>query len=297
MSNKNDHIEQVNRLARSARLRWLSLLSFLAFVGTTILGVDDADFFIASRQTELPLIGVSVPTQNFFVLAPLLGAALYSNLHYQLMKLWEACSPDRAPAVVSGVHFSDQIVSSFIAEMCLALRHDEALALRPLRRTNVWTTATLVFAVGPILLGILWWRSMPKHDELLTVVWCGLPFLFTLYVGLLSGLHMCRTARSKGTPKRTPVLYQLGAMTTAIGVSAVGWLTTEGTLTQYKSQWSGIARSAIHLLPWEGTERYLVTASLSNVYINEGLGDLVAYDDARFVRIPQYIRLCKSILK
>ncbi|MEP5762013.1 MAG: hypothetical protein ABJ327_22420 [Litoreibacter sp.] len=71
-------LAQVNALISTAKASWFALLSYLAFVGVTLMGVVDADFFIPSRQTSLPLIGVSVPTTTFFYVAPLIGAAIYA---------------------------------------------------------------------------------------------------------------------------------------------------------------------------------------------------------------------------
>ena len=48
---------------------------FARAIGIALLAVEDADFFIPERQTELPLIGVSIPTALFFAIAPGLGRA------------------------------------------------------------------------------------------------------------------------------------------------------------------------------------------------------------------------------
>ena len=39
-------IARINELSKTARATWLSLLGYLAFVGVTLLGVEDADFFV-----------------------------------------------------------------------------------------------------------------------------------------------------------------------------------------------------------------------------------------------------------
>jgi hypothetical protein len=77
-------------LTGTARAAWLVLITYLAFVGVTLIGVEDEDFFIPERQTDLPLIGVSIPTVLFFAIAPTLGAALYAYFHLHLLKLWDA---------------------------------------------------------------------------------------------------------------------------------------------------------------------------------------------------------------
>jgi len=83
-------IDRINELSGLARTAWFSLLGYLVFVGITLLGVKDADFFVPTRQTDLPLVGVQIPTASFFWIAPVLGAALYTYLHLFLIKLWDA---------------------------------------------------------------------------------------------------------------------------------------------------------------------------------------------------------------
>src|SRR5688572_6898765 len=99
MKTKEDpQIARINELSDLARTAFFSLLGYLAFVGMALLGVDDADFFLSSRQTELPLVGVTIPTQTFFFVAPVLATALYAYLHLFLIKLWDAHLPATSDA-------------------------------------------------------------------------------------------------------------------------------------------------------------------------------------------------------
>ena len=86
----NSRVERINQVSAMARTSWIVLLGYLAFVGVTLLAVEDADFFVPSRQTQLPLVDVAIPTASFFVFAPILAAALYIYLHILLLKLWDA---------------------------------------------------------------------------------------------------------------------------------------------------------------------------------------------------------------
>lgn len=85
-----DPIARIDALTATGRANWLALLAYLAFVLVTTLGVEDIDFFVDSRQTQLPLVNVSIPTFSFFVFAPILGAALYAYLHLHIRKVTEA---------------------------------------------------------------------------------------------------------------------------------------------------------------------------------------------------------------
>ena len=58
-----------------ARTSWIALLGYLAFIGVTLLAVEDADFFVPSRQTQLSLVNVSIPTASFFIFAPIVASS------------------------------------------------------------------------------------------------------------------------------------------------------------------------------------------------------------------------------
>jgi hypothetical protein len=49
---KAAQIARINEISGLARTAWFSLLGYLVFVGITLLGVEDADFFVPSRQTQ-----------------------------------------------------------------------------------------------------------------------------------------------------------------------------------------------------------------------------------------------------
>ena len=55
-------IDRINEISSYARTSWLGLMAYLAFVFITLLGVQDADFFVPARQTQLPLVNVAIPT-------------------------------------------------------------------------------------------------------------------------------------------------------------------------------------------------------------------------------------------
>ncbi|MBY5971141.1 hypothetical protein KUV28_02225 [Ferrimonas balearica] len=89
-------LTRIETLTRKGATAFIFLLSFLVFAVITLVAVEDADFFIPSRQTALPLLDVLIPTAAFFYIAPILLIALFANLHLQLLKLWEAlgAAPD-----------------------------------------------------------------------------------------------------------------------------------------------------------------------------------------------------------
>lgn len=160
---RDAQIARINELSSLARTAWLSLLGYLVFVGITLLGVRDADFFVRSRQTDLPLVGVQIPTASFFWIAPVLGAALYTYLHLFLIKLWdahaEACTTE-----------ADATHHWLVGDFVLLRQHDPATVARPLSWLVAPITWLLVWAAGPIVIAYGWWRSMPAHNEALTLL-------------------------------------------------------------------------------------------------------------------------------
>ena len=61
-----DILGHIARVSQNARTTWFGLLGLLAFVGVTLLGHKDADFFAYGAETQLPLIGIKVPVKAFF---------------------------------------------------------------------------------------------------------------------------------------------------------------------------------------------------------------------------------------
>jgi uncharacterized protein YjbI with pentapeptide repeats len=227
-----DAIARINALISTSRAAWLGLLSYLAFIGVTLLGVEDADFFITERQTDLPLIGVSVPTNLFFAIAPALGAMLATYLHLYLVKLWEALAeaplPDTDPAL------ADRIQPWELADFALSFRKGaRTVDTRPLGLLAWIVSLTLAFAATPAVLVAFWWRSMPKHDEVLTVICCGIPLSFAIYSAVSSFLRLRRIMQGNDRPLFPTRRARGGWWAGFLALAVFGWLTTEGTLKAY----------------------------------------------------------------
>ncbi len=116
-----DHIARINTLTTTARNTWFAMLGVLAFVGVTLLGVQHIDFYGIDRATQLPLIGVSVPTRLFFYVAPVLTAAVYCYFHIYQIRLWDALST--APAQIRGEPLSEHIHPWLLSSAALELRN------------------------------------------------------------------------------------------------------------------------------------------------------------------------------
>ncbi|PJN94283.1 hypothetical protein CNY89_15420, partial [Amaricoccus sp. HAR-UPW-R2A-40] len=148
-----------------------------------------------------------------------------------LLKIWKPLSELRS-CNTEGLPISDQIHAWVVNDWALALRGADFCRNGPLSRLANVTTLALVWWVGPTVLCLAWWRSMPAHDEVLTI-WLGVWFLFTIFVGAVSW----NTAESLLRPSRSSISFSLlpwslaSALTSAVIV--VSWARTEGGLDHY----------------------------------------------------------------
>ncbi|MBU3031812.1 pentapeptide repeat-containing protein [Paracoccus marinaquae] len=170
---------QVNALITTCKTNWFLLMSYLAFVGVTLIGVVDLDFFMPERRTELPLIGVTIPTALFFYIAPVLGVMLYAHLHFYLMRLWRALAHPDAPD-------AGALNPWLVVDYALHIR-GRGHRRFPLQWLANLVVTALIFWATPIILTGFWWRSMPKHDGWLTLLFCGGSLFLSVLVWAESG--------------------------------------------------------------------------------------------------------------
>ncbi len=225
-----DHIAEVSK---NARATWFGLLGLLAFVGVTLLGHKDADFFAYGAETQLPLVGITVPVKAFFYVAPVLVAALYAYLHLYLMTLWDGLAD--APARIDGQPLSDRVFPWLISYAALwernRTRKDGCAAPRALGRLVVFVSLLLGWLFGIAVMLGLWLRSMPAHEEWLTL-WIGFWLWFAALIGLtgfasaakrMAGASRARVARAQGVRRSWGVAL-------AVALAFLSWETTEGGL-------------------------------------------------------------------
>lgn len=234
-------IARIDTLTATARTSWFGLLSYLAFVGVSLMGVEDADFFIPERQTELPLVGLSIPTFLFFALAPWLGFLLYAYFHLHLMKLWEALA--EAPAPEGERRLGDLITPWLVSDYALSFRTDEAVRDRPMIWLAHLAVRILAFFAAPAVLFFFWVWSFPAHSEPLTVIACGLPLALSAYVGLSSWNRMRALTIGTGGLRafRLPGAGRIFWITFVVS-ALFGWLKTEGTFDRYARLALGVER-------------------------------------------------------
>ncbi|WP_198389276.1 pentapeptide repeat-containing protein [Roseovarius faecimaris] len=185
MADLPDDIARINALTSNARNTWFALLGVLVFVGITLMGVEHIDFYGVGRATELPLVNVDVPTRYFFVAAPILTAAIYGYFHLYLIRLWDVLG--KADPVHQGQPLGDVVSPWLVTDAALHLRRrlrdDACTTPRTLEAAAMALNFLLAWGFGPLVLGLLWWQSMPAREFL----WITLVATLALIVVLITG--------------------------------------------------------------------------------------------------------------
>ncbi|MEM6891057.1 MAG: pentapeptide repeat-containing protein [Pseudomonadota bacterium] len=166
----DENLARIKDLTATARGTWFSLLGVLVFVGVTLMGVTDADFYAVNRATELPLVGVSVPTDLFFFTAPVLTASIYIYFHLYLIRLADALA--EAPPKVDDVPLSDAVQPWLINDAALYIRErGRGDGSRRPRLLDLWAAVVnvaLVWGFGLVVLAFSAFQSLPARDGIMT---------------------------------------------------------------------------------------------------------------------------------
>lgn len=229
---KKARIERINELSQLARTAWFTLMGYLVFVGITLLGVKDADFFVPSRQTDLPLVNVAIPTASFFWTAPVLGAALYIYLHLFLIKLWDAHGEARTEDADGTHHW-------LVNDFALIRQGDPTARARPLWWLSDWVTRLLVWVAGPFVLAFAWWRSMPAHDEVMTLV-IGACLWLSLVVGFTSWWRAESALGATSLHGWSRFLRGETAVLAGVALASMSWARTEERLFLARTGLTGV---------------------------------------------------------
>lgn len=224
-----DHIREVSQ---NARANWFSLLALLTFVGVALMGHQDRDFFAVGVQTQLPLVGISVPPTAFFLAAPVLTAVLYAYLHLYLLNLWDALGD--APPRIAGNPLSEHIFPTLLAHAALwwraHCRGDGAAPPRALGPYMALASVLLAWGFGIVILALLWWQSTALHHEGLTL-WTALWLAVAAAAGYgsFTVMHrrMARNGHAAAHAPWSPRVRRTALALTA-GLALASWLATEG---------------------------------------------------------------------
>ena len=122
---------------------------------------------------------------------------------------------------------------------------------------------------------------MPKHDEALTVLACGIPLSFALYGAVASLLRLRRIMRGDDSAlfhtRRARGAWGVGF----VAVAVVGWLTTEGTFKAYAETAFGLESNSESWWAQTWFPALLVRADLRNVDFSYRPDDWKDFEQAR----------------
>ncbi|MEI4234917.1 pentapeptide repeat-containing protein [Roseovarius sp. D22-M7] len=167
-------LSKINSLSLSLRSIWLGLLVALVFVGITLMGHRDADFFAYGAATTLPFVNVAVHPAAFFLAAPVLIAAIFIYLHAFLLSLWDHIGDADATYGSNDTPLSDHIAPTIFGVAAVWYRNrfraDGSMAPSVLGAWFVAIALSLGWGFGLIILCMIWAQGMPLHDFWVTVV-------------------------------------------------------------------------------------------------------------------------------
>ena len=172
------HIERVNDLSKNARTSWFALLSYLHLLASPCWAC----------RMPISLSPPEKPTAAGRSLDPdlALPSGRATDRRYPLRVSTPAS--DQAVGRHRRTHGAHRQTPAVGIHLALADQRSGAGPQAPddhaaasLTLHFVWSTFALSFLGAPAVLGYLWVRSWPAHDEVLTVFFCGVPFLFALY--------------------------------------------------------------------------------------------------------------------
>lgn len=197
-------LTRIEAISASARATWFALLGLLAFVGVTLMGVSDADF--------------------------------YAYFHFYLMKLWDALG--RAPAKIGADPIGERIHPWLVSDAALLLRRREGAApKRALRWLSAIVSVALTWAFGWIVLGYALLQSLPARSEFLSLI-AAAAFLFSVWVGLSSMLAALVRVAERDFARDTRFLWRarrflLPFLLFAVATLCFTWVRTEGGLENH----------------------------------------------------------------
>lgn len=155
--------EVAREAADSAQKVSFGLLAGCLYCWLTIAGTTDASLITNSGATQLPFVGLNIPTGTFYLVTPVLLLGVFGYLHLYLVRLWEALA--YLPAYFPNGQSLDQQSSAWLlTEMLRRL----AVRLRTERvrfdRLRVWLPRLLAWWMVPATLLLLWKRYLLSHE-------------------------------------------------------------------------------------------------------------------------------------
>ena len=227
-----DRLKHIEEVSKNARGTWFALIAALLFSAIAIGGVEDRDFFVFDSGLTLPVISYTVPLKPFFAVGSAIILGLYIYLHLYLAKLWRALAGIK-PQPDGGLFLDDLVFPWLISDAAVYLKPGGPR--RGGRRLTIAVAVLFLWAAGPLVLTLFWWRSFPPHDVWLTL-WVGLMLGVSLIAAAVSFCGFMKILRGRLSQRTRWIWQDIRAFSVAAGcggilvIAAFGILRTVGSI-------------------------------------------------------------------
>lgn len=221
-------LDQIAAISDQAQKSWYAVLAATLFLAISVAATEPSDFFAGDRTFSLPVIGTEVPLRQFFFLAPILVAVIYSSFHLFQIRLWLNLGRVEARTykgpLTRFVRPWQLTNAALILRACLRREDRENLALRAEPLAVVFAFFALVSAWGftPVILAFAWYRTLVSRSDVLIPV-SFLSLMAATGIGLATFAVMTRSMarETDGWPK----LHGDAAwLTVVVAGLLVGWI-------------------------------------------------------------------------
>lgn len=219
-ANQAESVKALNFVSGRARSQWYLNVGLQLYLLVTLMSVEDADFFAIERNTELPILNISVPTTSFFVFAAVLCFGLFVSMQIHLLRLWGGLRE----VTSDGRKCINQVQPWLVVDMARMMLGSRELTARPLSLVVLVAGLFGVWISAPILLVALWWRYMTSHQTINSLLLAALVSL-SILVAMRSWQNFCSIRRD--TPAKNGVLSATATFMMAfLFVTTISWART-----------------------------------------------------------------------
>lgn len=173
-------LSNVEEASKNARKLFFAMLLTCAYVFLTVLTTKDVDLVTNNPSSQLPIIDTKIPYVVMYYIAPILLISIYLYFHLYLQRLWDELAA--LPAVFPDGCSLDKKVYPWLLN-CLVCSHlkrlpDDHQLLYKLRKVLL---TFLAWIVVPLILIVIWWRYLDRHEWLGTLLHIG-TVIFSLFL-------------------------------------------------------------------------------------------------------------------
>jgi uncharacterized protein YjbI with pentapeptide repeats len=163
---KFEELSNVAEASRNAGGIFTLLLGVCGYCWITIGSTTDLSLLTNTGAAKLPLLNNDVPTENFYLVAPLMLLALSLYFYLYLQRLWERLAG--LPAVFpDGMPLDQKAYPWLMNGLVRAFRPrvlETPVAHIPLPRGQFWLTSLVAWGAAPLTLLLFWARYLCAHE-------------------------------------------------------------------------------------------------------------------------------------